>query len=66
MLDDHLNRIREEDGAQLSAKQKKKGKGSEAGKRKAPTQISRGVDKLKKTSTIGMSKLSSFFQKPTK
>ena len=35
-------------------------------KRKATTQASRGVDKLKKVSTRGMNKLSSFFQAPAK
>jgi ribonuclease H2 subunit B len=67
-LEDHETRLREEEAAFLAAKAPKKSKanGTEPSKRKAATQISRGADKLKRANTTGMSKLSSFFQKPGK
>jgi len=68
-LEEYEQRLREEAAALLAAQAPKKKSNLnvvEGSKRKATTQISRGVDKLKKANTAGMSKLSSFFQKPTK
>jgi len=68
LLDEYIEKIREEDAARLSLKPTKKTKanGTESAKRKAANQISRGADKLKKADTSRMNKLSSFFQKATK
>jgi ribonuclease H2 subunit B len=67
-LEEYESRIREEEAALLAAQapKKSKAKAGDTTKRKAANQISRGVDKLKKVNTVGMTKLSSFFQKAAK
>ena len=64
-LEAHLESMRIiEDAVMQDTKAKKEdAQEAEGKKRKAATQKSRGVEKLKKANIKGMSKLSSFFQK---
>lgn len=74
-LDAHLQTIQAEQMASIEdtpIPKAKRGKAqSQTGeaaekKRKAPAKASTGVEKLKKVNVNGMSKISSFFQKPAK
>ncbi|KAG8758210.1 hypothetical protein FRC14_000515 [Serendipita sp. 396] len=62
-LDQHLRSIQAADVGVSHAEGKGKSTAAGGKKRKADTQTSRGVQKLQKTDTSKMNKLTSFFQK---